>query len=232
MQARLVRPSTHFPNTLSSAYRAFDAVATWVTQLSWWKFFLFAALMLVAGQILQDELFSGGEEEIARTEKRARKDEPTIVIDDSGIHINPRASAMASPPSASAAAAKAAAAAAQAFRECRPGGECGPGRSRPTPGWRTGARPRPQSRERQPRRPTYPGPARCRSKRPSPRHPRRERRVHIDLPPQIGEELSDAIEARSTMPPKPRRRATTSRPRPGSPASSGCWCWPCSAPRP
>ena len=62
-----------FSNTLSALYRAFDAVATWVTQLSWWKFFLFAALMLVAGKILQDELFSGGEEEITRTEHRARR---------------------------------------------------------------------------------------------------------------------------------------------------------------
>jgi hypothetical protein len=47
--------------------------------------------MLVAGQILQDELFSGGEEEATRTERNARKAEPAITIDDSGIHINPRA---------------------------------------------------------------------------------------------------------------------------------------------
>lgn len=79
-----------FSNTLSRLYHAFDAVATWVTRLSWWKFFLFAALMLIAGQILQDELFSGGEEDPVRTERSARKSEPAIMIDDSGIRISPR----------------------------------------------------------------------------------------------------------------------------------------------
>lgn len=89
MQAR---SSTHhyFSGILSSLYRAFDAVATWVTQLSWWKFFLFAALTLIAGAILQEELFSGGQAEIAAAERAARKDQPSILIDDSGIHFNPR----------------------------------------------------------------------------------------------------------------------------------------------
>jgi len=63
MQTRRSTQQT-FSNTLSALHRAFDAVATWVTQLSWWKFFLFAALMLIAGKILQDELFSGGDEDI------------------------------------------------------------------------------------------------------------------------------------------------------------------------
>ena len=89
MQAR---SSTHhyFSGILSSLYRAFDAVATWVTQLSWWKFFLFAALTLIAGAILQEELFSGGEVEIAAAERAARRDQTSIVIDDSGIRFNPR----------------------------------------------------------------------------------------------------------------------------------------------
>jgi hypothetical protein len=89
MQAR---SSSHhyFSGILSSLYRAFDAVATWVTQLSWWKFFLFAALTLIAGAILQEELFSGGEVEIAAAERAARKDQVSIVIDDSGIRFNPR----------------------------------------------------------------------------------------------------------------------------------------------
>ena len=89
MQAR---SSTHhyFSGVLSSLYRAFDAVATWVTQLSWWKFFLFAALTLIAGAILQEELFSGGEVEIAASERAARRDQTSIVIDDSGIRFNPR----------------------------------------------------------------------------------------------------------------------------------------------
>jgi hypothetical protein len=89
MQAR---SSTHhyFSGLLSSLYRAFDAVATWVTQLSWWKFILFAALTLLAGLILQDELFSNNEAEVAAAERAARKDQPSILIDDSGIHFNPR----------------------------------------------------------------------------------------------------------------------------------------------
>jgi len=73
-------------------HRVFDATATWVTQLSWWKFFLFAALALIAGKILQDELFSGGGEEIVvRADKKPnKKEETTILIDDSGIRFNPR----------------------------------------------------------------------------------------------------------------------------------------------
>jgi hypothetical protein len=42
MQTRRSTQQT-FSDTLSRLYHAFDAVATWVTQLSWWKFFLFAA---------------------------------------------------------------------------------------------------------------------------------------------------------------------------------------------
>jgi hypothetical protein len=89
MQAR---SSTHhyFSGVLSWLYRAFDTVATWVTQLSWWKFILFAALTLIAGAILQEELFSGAQVETAAAERAARKDQPSILIDDSGIHFNPR----------------------------------------------------------------------------------------------------------------------------------------------
>src|SRR5471032_2812906 len=76
--------------------RAFDATTTWVTQLSWWKFFLFAALALIAGSILQDELFSSGtdEEVVIKSNKRASKgnSDTNILIDDTGIHFNPRSS--------------------------------------------------------------------------------------------------------------------------------------------
>ncbi|MDB5748595.1 MAG: sensor histidine kinase, partial [Massilia sp.] len=89
MQAR---SSTHhhFAGVLTSLYRAFDAVATWVTQLSWWMFFLFAALMLIAGAILQDILFAGSDADIAAAERAARRAQTSIVIDDSGIRFNPR----------------------------------------------------------------------------------------------------------------------------------------------
>ena len=89
MQARS-STNHYFAGVLSSLYRAFDAVATWVTQLSWWMFFLFAALLLIAGAILQDILFSGGDAEIAAAERAARRDQTSIVIDDSGIRFNPR----------------------------------------------------------------------------------------------------------------------------------------------
>ncbi|MGO4476554.1 sensor histidine kinase [Massilia sp. 2TAF26] len=183
----------YFSNTLSWLYHAFDSVATWVTQLSWWKFFLFAALMLVAGQILQDELFSGGEEENVRAERNARKAEPAITIDDSGIHINPRTkrkgneetpdkateqadriaeNALKQAEEASKAAAEADKAAAAADKA----GEAVP----PTPP--------------QPPAPAGRGKGDSRSTTKLIRGANGEE-VHIDLPPQIGEELSNAIEA-------------------------------------
>ena len=72
---------------LSRLLRAFDAVATWVTQLSWWKFFLFAALLVVAGQILQSELFSGAEDDVTGSERGARRTEPSVSFDERGIYI-------------------------------------------------------------------------------------------------------------------------------------------------
>ncbi|MEW6762239.1 MAG: histidine kinase [Pseudomonadota bacterium] len=90
MQARNTSQN-HFSSVLSWLYRCFDAVATWVTQLSWWKFFLFAILTLTAGAILQEELFSRPAEEEARAERSPdRRSDAAILIDESGIHFNPR----------------------------------------------------------------------------------------------------------------------------------------------
>jgi len=183
-----------FSNTLSRLYHAFDAVATWVTRLSWWKFFLFAALMLIAGQILQDELFSGGEEDPVRTERSARKSEPAIMIDDSGIRISPRGKRRGNDEDADAqkaAEAAAAAISADALKEAEKAGKNADAAQKnaeeaaknaidtvpPTP-------------------PTPPIPAA--SDKPLGAKLVRGTNggeVHIDLPPQIGEELSDAIEA-------------------------------------
>jgi hypothetical protein len=160
----------YFSNTLTWLYHAFDATANWVTQLSWWKFFLFAALMLVAGQILQDELFSGGEEDIARTERKAGKAEPAITIDDSGIHINQRA------------------------RQQRHGGSPDQDTGKPAADAGKSAMP-----PVPPQPPAVPGLSEGKGKG---AHAGAKlvrgangEEVHIDLPPQIGEELSDAIEA-------------------------------------
>src|SRR4051812_50227677 len=92
MEAR--RPPQPFIATLlASLHRAFDATTTWVTQLSWWKFFLFAALALIAASILQDELFSGTPELVeVRSEhqsKKRDKSEGNIIFDDSGIRYSP-----------------------------------------------------------------------------------------------------------------------------------------------
>jgi hypothetical protein len=160
MQARRSTPQT-IPGILSRLYRAFDVVANWVSQLSWWKFFLFAAITLIAASIVQEQLFSGTtEEEVVRKDHAPRrKAQPSVLIDDSGIHFNPRNKAGAA---ASAAGAP-----------------------------ETPAAPAPGSTPAMPTPPGTPEPAAA-------PHPRVRTgngdEVHIDLPPQIGEELSDAIE--------------------------------------
>jgi len=89
---------------LAWLHRGFDATTTWVTQLSWWKFFLFAAVAMIAANILQDELFSGSTEAVVEREdhgnKKKRSSESSITIDDSGIHFNTRkpTNAPATPP--------------------------------------------------------------------------------------------------------------------------------------
>ena len=176
-----------FSNTLSRLYHAFDAVATWVTRLSWWKFFLFAALMLIAGQILQDELFSGGEEDPVRTERSARKSEPAIMIDDSGIRISPRGKRRGNDEDADtqkAAEAAAAAISADALKEAEKAGKNAEEAAK-------------NAAETVPATPPTP-PIPAASDKPLGAKLVRGANggeVHIDLPPQIGEELSDAIEA-------------------------------------
>ena len=156
MQARS-STNHYFSGILSSLVRAFDAVATWVTQLSWWKFFLFAALTLIAGAILQEELFSGGEVDTA-AERAARKDQVSIVIDDSGIRFNPRNKLKPGAPEAPPLP--------PAPPDAPVAGSTGPG-SAPV---------------------TAPDLA-----LPKGAHPGSDS-VHIELPPQIAEELSVAIE--------------------------------------
>jgi len=160
MQARS-STQQYLTGILSWLYRAFDAVATWVTQLSWWKFLLFAGLTLTAAGILQEELFNGpAKEEIARAERDAgRRSDASILIDESGIRFNPR------------------------------------NRTRTTPAEPTEPVP-PEPAEPAdadaPRAPVPPSPPAIGSGINI--HPGDDS-VHIELPPQIGEELSNAIEA-------------------------------------
>ncbi|MDN4038781.1 sensor histidine kinase [Massilia sp. YIM B02443] len=163
MQARSTTQQ-HLAGILSWLYRCFDAVATWVTQLSWWKFLLFACLTLAAAGILQQELFNRpAEEEIARAEREAgRRSDASILIDESGIHFNPRNRARA---------------AASAEPEAPASPETPDAVTPPTP----------------PMPPAAPsrggGGAGTVNVNPN------GDSVHIELPPQIGEELSNAIEA-------------------------------------
>lgn len=149
---------------------AFDATTTWVTQLSWWKFFLFAALALIAGSILQDELFSSGpdEEIITKSSKRAnRGGETNILIDDTGIRFNPRNSkAKRNTTEAPAEPAEAADDTSGEHDKTIP----------PEP-------PEPPAAPATPAKPNYPVTTNASGEE-----------VHIELPPQIGEELSNAIE--------------------------------------
>ena len=214
---------------LTALYRGFDAVATWVTQLSWWKFFLFAALALIAGSILQDELFSGpGEETVVRNERgdKERKAKPSIVFDDSGIHFNPRnkptkpgeapeaPEAPAAPESPAtpvppappeppqpfdkeaeasiAAAAEAAAAAAEKAVESAAAAADASGSEAAKAGL---AAARAQVEAAKSRAVAAAAAAAAAKASAGVVRPGADGEVHIDLPPQIGEELSDAIEA-------------------------------------
>lgn len=79
--------------------QSFDKIASWVTQLSWWKFFLFAILVMIGASILQDTLFSSNSDVVIidRVSRHDRKppSKPVkagpgnadIRIDGSGVHI-------------------------------------------------------------------------------------------------------------------------------------------------
>ncbi|MBZ2206906.1 sensor histidine kinase [Massilia soli] len=144
-----------FASSLAWLHKGFDATATWVTQLSWWKFFLFAALSLIAASIVQEELFSGsGGPAVVRSDSKPGKrnaDEPHIVIDDTGIRFNPRKGKVPAPP--------------EPPQPPEPGELPVP----PAPG-------------------ELPVPPAAANANPD------DGSVHIELPPQIGEELSNAIE--------------------------------------
>ena len=60
--------------------RAFDITANWVTQLSWWKFFIFAIVTLICGAILQDAIFSEKDVPVPNLPKRVTP-----------LHANPKA---------------------------------------------------------------------------------------------------------------------------------------------
>jgi chemotaxis protein histidine kinase CheA len=83
--------------------RAFDTIINWVTRLSWWKFFLFFCVVIVAASLMNDALFEN--QDMVVIGKNAGKhaghkggkvlsdsEGADIQIDSTGIHIrkNPK----------------------------------------------------------------------------------------------------------------------------------------------
>jgi hypothetical protein len=170
---------------LAWLHRGFDATTGWVTHLSWWKFFLFAALSMIAASILQDELFSPSREEemVMRSHKRTKAGnaDPNITIDDSGIHFNPRAGKI-----------KKQAPGAESGDETAPAHD--EGESPALPDNPEAAPPAPPA-PAEPAAPVAPPARKARPAAPAaPATPMPGEEVHIELPPQIGEELSNALE--------------------------------------
>ncbi|MFZ6746644.1 sensor histidine kinase [Undibacterium sp. JH2W] len=77
--------------------KSFDKTAAWVTKLSWWKFFLFAIIAIVAGSMLQDLLFTAEENVVitrnsspgkAKKTSKIADGDTNIEIDDTGLRIH------------------------------------------------------------------------------------------------------------------------------------------------
>lgn len=80
---------------------AFDRTATWVGKLSWWKFFLFAILLLASGDIIQDTFFTDSTPRATKSNKEKKQssapahanksksdhEDKKIEIDSTGIRI-------------------------------------------------------------------------------------------------------------------------------------------------
>lgn len=77
-------------NTLAWLNIAFDKTATWVSKLSWWKFFLFAVLLLASADIIQNTFFSSEEtKQVKKAKKKeAHPSSSSIAIDDQKIEID------------------------------------------------------------------------------------------------------------------------------------------------
>jgi hypothetical protein len=86
-------------NTIIGISKAFDKTATWVSKLSWWKFFLFAILLLASADIIQNTFFSTEEtrqvkkanpspkKDRVSAETASKIDDKKIEIDNTGIRI-------------------------------------------------------------------------------------------------------------------------------------------------
>ncbi|MBC3805764.1 histidine kinase [Undibacterium seohonense] len=77
-------------STLAWLNVAFDNTATWVSKLSWWKFFLFAVLLLASADIIQNTFFSSEETKKIRKvqKKNLNTSANSIAIDDKKFEID------------------------------------------------------------------------------------------------------------------------------------------------
>lgn len=77
-------------STLAWLNVAFDKTATWVSKLSWWKFFLFAVLLLASADIIQSTFFSSEETKKIRKVQKRNLDTSTssVTIDDKKFEID------------------------------------------------------------------------------------------------------------------------------------------------
>lgn len=182
---------------------AFDATATWVTQLSWKKFLLFALLLIIGGSIVQDTLFRNeGESQVLIARKKQRglhsklfhsdkqqeivtDDGTSIRIDASGLHITKNGAG---------------------GRGVTAADNEANGNSRPL----SASAKEPGARSAEPAAPGAPGesvpsaaaggePVRAVAGTPLPQPPNpppvpRAPGVHISLPPDVGDEVQSAIE--------------------------------------
>ncbi len=77
--------------------KAFDATATWVGKLSWWKFFIFAILLLSSGAFIQKNLIGSSTpntvklgkaaERAAEQQNKKAQAENRVAFDNTGIRI-------------------------------------------------------------------------------------------------------------------------------------------------
>jgi hypothetical protein len=75
---------------------AFDLTAAWVSKLSWWKFFIFAILLIISGDVIQSTFFNSTEDQIKFSvspinektlKSNSNKNNSNIEIDNSGIRL-------------------------------------------------------------------------------------------------------------------------------------------------
>ena len=123
MKPETVDKIHHFSKvTIDWLSRGFDAVADWVTALSWWRFLLISMVSLICAAILQNTVFSSKVEETIVSEPHKKKKIPVppkvdlnVHIDENGLHIKkvtPTPSIPAVPPVVAAASSSAKASAA------------------------------------------------------------------------------------------------------------------------